>query len=75
MKRSIKILSILTVGVILSACSSDEPKPSDTLLSDYKEKQLEKAKEVEETMNKRVDEINKQLDTQKKDEDEPSYLK
>ncbi len=62
---------LLTLLFMLSGCSS-EPKESDKLLSDYKKQQLEKAKAVEKEMNKRVDNLNKQLDElEEKAKDEP----
>lgn len=60
---------------LLSACSSDQPKESDQLLVDYKNKQLEKAKQVEEQMNQRVEDLNTQLEQIEEDkpkEDEPN---
>ncbi|WP_223670901.1 hypothetical protein [Kangiella shandongensis] len=56
--------------LLLSACNSEPEERTE--LSDYKEKQLDKAKKIEEEMNKRVDNINKQLDdstTDEKDDD------
>ncbi|NVJ68160.1 MAG: hypothetical protein HWE16_16870 [Gammaproteobacteria bacterium] len=65
------LFSSLTVVLALAGCSN-EPKESDKLLSDYKKQQLEKAKQVEAEMNKRVDNINKQLDElEEKQKDDP----
>ena len=63
--------TLLLIGsfLLITGCSS-EPE-ENTQLSDYKKRQLDKAKEVEKEMNKRVDNINQQLEesTQKKDDD------
>lgn len=57
--------------ILLSSGCSNEPKESDKLLSDYKKQQLDKAKNVEKEMNKRMDNINKQLDETEKPKDDP----
>ena len=54
-----KIL-IFATALTLAACSN-EPKESDKLLSDYKNKQLDKAKQVEDEMKKRIDNLDKEL--------------
>ncbi len=46
---------------LLLSCTN-EPKETDKLLSDYKKHQLERAKKVEQEMNQRLDNLNKQLD-------------
>lgn len=64
-----RVLLLSTVLFLLAGCGSE--KEDRTELSDYKKQQLDKAKAVEEEMNKRVDTINKQLEesSQKKDDD------
>ena len=53
---------------MVSGCSS-EPE-ENTALSDYKKRQLDKAKAVEDEMNKRVDTINHQLEQQNQEKDD-----
>ena len=59
--KCIKSIGAVIVLLLIIGCSN-EPKESDQVLTDYKNKQLEKAKKVEETMNKRADLLNKELD-------------
>lgn len=68
-----KWLSLILITLALTACSNEE-KESDKLLSDYKEQQLDKAKQVEQEMQKRVDNLDQQLKdaTDNKDEDQPN---
>lgn len=54
--------------LLLSACNSEPEERTE--LSDYKKQQLDKAKQIEEEMNKRVDNINKQLDESTTDKDD-----
>ncbi|GAA4351019.1 hypothetical protein [Kangiella taiwanensis] len=63
------LLTLSATLLMLAGCGSE--KEERTELSDYKQQQLDKAKAVEEEMNKRVDTINKQLEesSQKKDDD------
>ncbi|AKE52805.1 hypothetical protein [Kangiella geojedonensis] len=61
-------LILASVFLTISGCSS-EPE-ENTTLSDYKERQLDKAKAVEDEMNKRVDTINKQLEPQNQEKDD-----
>lgn len=69
--KKINIISGFVL-VLLSTGCSNEPKESDKLLSDYKKQQLEKAKKVEEEMNKRVDNLNNQLEQiEEKSKDDP----
>jgi len=61
---------IAIVAAALAGCGSDDKK-EHTELTDYKNKQLEKAKAVEDAMNERVDTINQQLeDGESKKEDD-----
>ena len=68
-----KYFSILLIVVALSACSNEE-KESDKLLSDYKNQQLDKARQVEEEMQKRVDNLDQQLKdaTESQEDDQPN---
>lgn len=66
-----KNLVLLIIAIISLQGCSNEPKESDKLLSDYKKQQLDKAKNVEKEMNKRMDNINKQLDETEKPKDDP----
>ena len=67
----VKLVATAVIYLSLFACSN-EPKESDKLLTDYKNQQMEKAKKVEEAMNKRVDNLNKQLDElEQKKKDDP----
>ncbi len=68
-----KWLSLILITLTLTACSNEE-KESDKLLSDYKEQQLDKAKQVEQEMQKRVDNLDQQLkdSTENKEEDQPN---
>ena len=59
-------LILASVFLTISGCSS-EPE-ENTTLSNYKERQLDKA--VEDEMNKRVDTINKQLEPQNQEKDD-----
>lgn len=69
--KCIKNIGAVIVLLLIIGCSN-EPKKSDKVLTDYKNKQLEKAKKVEETMNKRVDLLNKELDElEKKKKSDP----
>ena len=54
------LLTLSATLLMLAGCGSE--KEERTELSDYKQQQLDKAKAVEEEMNKRVDTINKQLE-------------
>ena len=67
-----KWLILMIIAVSLGACSNEE-KESDKLLSNYKQKQLDKAKQVEHEMQKRVDNIDQQLQeaTENKEDDQP----
>ncbi|MHC9509701.1 hypothetical protein [Kangiella sp. M94] len=68
-----KWLSLILITITLTACSSEE-KESDKLLSDYKKQQLDKAKQVEQEMQNRVDNLDQQLKeaTENKEEDQPN---
>ncbi|ACV25915.1 hypothetical protein [Kangiella koreensis] len=68
-----KWLSLILITLTLTACSNEE-KESDKLLSDYKNQQLDKAKQVEEEMQKRVDNLDQQLKdaTENKEDDQPN---
>lgn len=68
-----KSLALIIAILALSACSNEE-KESDKLLSDYKNQQLDKAKQVEEEMQKRVNNLDQQLKdaTENKDDDQPN---
>lgn len=68
MKTLITFLLASTL-TFLTACSSEPEERTE--LSDYKKRQLDKAKAVEEEMQKRVDNIEQQLEesTQEKDDD------
>lgn len=68
-----KWLSLILITLTLTACSNEE-KESDKLLSDYKKHQLDKAKQVEQEMQKRVDNLDQQLKdaTENKEEDQPN---
>lgn len=63
---------LLIIALLFIQSCSNEPKESDKLLSDYKKQQLDKAKKVEQEMNKRMENINKQLDETEKSKDDPS---
>lgn len=67
-----KYLPLILITLTLTACSNEE-KESDKLLSDYKEQQLDKAKQVEVEMQNRVDNLDQQLKdtTENKEEDQP----
>lgn len=67
-----KWLMLMVIAVSLGACSNEE-KESDQLLSDYKQKQLDKAKQVEQEMQKRVNNLDQQLQeaTETKEDDQP----
>lgn len=56
-----KVLYSALVLFLLSACSSEE-KESDKILSNYKNRQLEKAEQVEDKLNERVDSLNQQIE-------------
>lgn len=61
---------VLVTTLLLVSCSN-EPKESDKLLVEYKKQQLDKAKKVEQEMNKRLDNIDqqlKELEEEKKDD-------
>lgn len=62
------LLTLLTALLLLAGCNSE--KEERTELSDYKQQQLDKAKAVEDEMNKRVDNINKQLEQQNQEKDD-----
>lgn len=68
-----KWLSLILITLTLTACSNEE-KESDKLLSDYREQQLDKAKQVEQEVQKRVDNLDQQLKdaTDNKEEDQPN---
>lgn len=69
--KNFKFICVLALLALVVGCSN-EPKESDKLLSDYKKQQLDKAKKVENEMNKRTDNINKQLDQiEEKAKDDP----
>ncbi len=71
MKKSL-LFNCLLITLAITGCS-DEPKESDKLLSDYKKQQLEKAQKVEDEMNKRIENLNKQLDElEEKKKDDPN---
>ncbi|MRX27590.1 hypothetical protein [Kangiella sp. HZ709] len=60
-----------TVLLVVTACSN-EPKESDKLISDYKKQQMQKAQQIEDEMNKRLDNLERQLeDIEKKKKDDP----
>ncbi len=65
---------VLISSLLLVACSN-EPKESDKLLSDYKKQHLDKAKQVEAEMNRRVDNLNKQLEAIEKEKKEKEEVK
>ncbi|GAA4362445.1 hypothetical protein [Kangiella marina] len=67
MKILIALLSISSV-LLLSGCNAEPEERTE--LSDYKKQQLDKAKAVEDEMNKRVDTINKQLEEHSKESDD-----
>lgn len=68
-----KWLSLILLTLTLTACSNEE-KESDKLLSDYKKQQLDKAKQVKQEMQNRVDNLDQQLKeaTENKEEDQPN---
>lgn len=70
----IKVLLLILITLSITACSN-EGKKSDKLLSDYKQQQLDKAKQVEQQMQKRVENLNQQLKdaTESKEDDQPNY--
>lgn len=71
MKTALPRFIIIAGTCLLFGCSSEE-KPSDKLLSDYKKQQLDKAKQVEQQMHQRIDNLDQQLKTlEEKPEDEP----
>ncbi len=67
-----KWLLLIIILLSLTACSNEE-KESDKMLSEYKQKQLDKAKQVEQEMQKRVDNLEQQLQeaTENKEDDQP----
>lgn len=68
-----KWLSLILITLTLTACSNEE-KESDKLLSDYKKQQLDKAAQVEQEIQNRVDNLDQQLKeaTERKEEDQPN---
>ncbi|MCW8857341.1 MAG: hypothetical protein OQJ95_08260 [Kangiella sp.] len=68
-----KWLSLILITLTLAACSNEE-KESDKLLSDYKKQQLDKAKQVEQEVQKRVENLDQQLKeaTEGEQEDQPN---
>jgi len=66
-----RILSVLLLASLFCITGCDSKPEERTELSDYKKRHLDKAKEVEAEVNKRVENINKQLqqNTNSKDED------
>jgi len=68
-----KWLSLILITLTLTACSNEE-KESDKLLSDYKKQQLDKAKQVEQEVQKRVENLDQQLKeaTEGEQEDQPN---
>ncbi|WP_251358146.1 hypothetical protein [Kangiella sp. TOML190] len=69
------LLSVLAAWLMCLSGCSNEPKESDKLLSDYKKQQMQKAKEVEDLVNKRTENLDQQLkelqEQNKKKKDEP----
>ena len=68
----LKWLLLIIITLSFTACSNEE-KESDKMLSEYKQKQLDKAKQVEQQMQKRVDNLDQQLKeaTEKNEDDQP----
>lgn len=60
---------LLTTSVLLVSGCSSEPEER-TELSDYKKRQLDKAKAVEDEMNKRIENIDKQLEAKPNKDDD-----
>ncbi|WP_018625164.1 hypothetical protein [Kangiella aquimarina] len=67
-----KWLLLIIITLSFTACSNED-KESDKMLSEYKQKQLDKAKQVEQEMQKRVDNLDQQLQeaTENKEDDQP----
>lgn len=67
-----KWLLLIIITLSFTACSNEE-KESDKMLSEYKQKQLDKAKQIEQGMQKRVDNLEQQLQeaTENKEDDQP----
>lgn len=67
-----KWLLLIIITLSFTACSNEE-KESDKMLSEYKQKQLDKAKQVEQEMQKRVDNLEQQLQeaSENKEDDQP----
>lgn len=61
------IYALLAAFVLFASGCNSEPEER-TELSDYKKRQLDKAKAVEDEMNKRIENIDQQLDTNSKKE-------
>lgn len=67
----VKLISTAILILSLWACSN-EPKESDKLLTDYKKQHLDKAKKLEVEVNKRTENLNKQLEElEHKKKDDP----
>lgn len=60
---------LLAISITLASGCSSEPEER-TELSDYKKRQLDKAKAVEDEMNKRIDNIDKQLEANPNKDDD-----
>ncbi|AOE50637.1 hypothetical protein [Kangiella sediminilitoris] len=63
------ILIIISLGALLISACDSQPE-EQTALSDYKQQQLDKAKKVEQEMNKRIENIDQQLDQSTTQEDD-----
>lgn len=61
--------ALLAAFVLFASGCNSEPEER-TELSDYKKRQLDKAKAVEDEMNKHIENIDQQLDTNSKKEDD-----
>lgn len=64
------LLSLAIAGLLLTLSGCNSEPEERTELSDYKNQQLDKAKAVEEEMQKRIDNIDKQLEESTGDKDD-----
>ncbi|WP_343986349.1 hypothetical protein [Kangiella japonica] len=64
------LTSILLVVFTLLATGCNSDPEERTELSDYKKRQLDKAKAVEDEMNKRIENIDKQLEASSTKDDD-----